>query len=162
MNAFLKPRIGKVLRGVAIFAAGYFVAIWCCRQSIWIEQSTGRVETRVAIFPFTIRQGHTDRAFEVYFKSRSNKISASKWMLVNSSGFVPSSRYDYTVGEMLLSAERYLVQADLENGFTPQQRKKIAQTFLEHLENGGVAEAHRFSLSLLSGEVDICKEPANE
>lgn len=162
MDSNLKQKLWVAARRIATLMAGYFVAIGCFRQSIWVDQATGEVQTRVSIFPFTMNRSHRDRAFEMYFNRRPSKDRASRWLLVNSSGFLPSSKDEYTLGEMLLSAERYLIQADIDNECTARQRRELSKAFFNHLDADGVVGAHRFALSIVNGAEEMNRSESQD
>lgn len=133
---------------------GYLFAVCCFRQELWISRTTGQVVSKYGVFPFKKTVTHRDRAFELYFGNNSSKTPDGEWWLVSRRwNFEPFPVHRYRKGELLLDAERYIVMADLERGFSLAQRRTIGLEFHKRLAEKGIANACQYSSDIFNGKI---------
>lgn len=149
-------RIKPVFLALSFVSLGYFIAVCSFRRETWIHSTSGELISKVGVFPFLEQVTHRDRAFEVYFSGHSQNSADGKLMLVTRKHFFEPFRKEiYTRGEALLTAERYLVSADIERGFSLAERKEIGLEFRRRLCDGGISAAADYASGLLNGKYEI-------
>ncbi len=132
---------------------GYALAVASLQVESWIDFSSGSMETRVKVFPFSKTLKRGDRAFDMFFRGEADKPPA--WELVGVSGFAnPFGLHVSYPGETLLYAENLVVEVLRIQPLSLSERQRIAQEFFGELHSGGPSAAAAYADRLVESVME--------
>jgi len=148
MTALAKCRL-FVLVGILCTFLGYSLASLLVCVETWIDCSSGIIEDRIKLFPFSLKC-EQKTAFNVYYGRYVKRHSTANWLFVCERHVNPLIYYEsITKGEYLTRAEAQIIQADMVHSFTAVQREHIANEFFDRLLRNGVLSAYHYSDDIL-------------